>query len=118
MDAYLSLMSKVPVGALLMLSAASVISGDYFAKLWSVNRSGTLLALALVAYACSGIFYTPTLIKNGLVVTSLIWSLVSTIGFLVIGFAIFKENLTFAQSVGVAFGVVSLLILAFTAELK
>jgi multidrug transporter EmrE-like cation transporter len=118
MDAYLSLMTKIPAAILLMLSATSVVSGDYFAKLWSVNRSGTILALALVAYACSGIFYTPTLVRNGLVVTSLIWSLVSTVGFLVIGFAIFKENLTLAQGIGVAFGVVSLVVLAFTAELK
>lgn len=118
METYLAIMTKIPAWGLLSLSAMSVISGDYLAKLWSTNRNGWILLACLVAYSFSGVFYTPTLLRNGLVITSIIWSIVSAVGFLAIGLVIFKEQMSTAEGIGVAFGTVSLLILAFASELK
>lgn len=118
METYISVTSKLPVWALIGLAGVSVVSGDYLAKLWSVNKNGWLLLLALVAYSCSGVFYIPTLLRQGLVVTSIVWSIGSMVGFLAIGLVVFKESLSMAETVGVAFGVISLVILAFAVELK
>jgi multidrug transporter EmrE-like cation transporter len=107
-------MQKIPVIVLLIISSLGVIMGDFFAKYWSVHQRAIFYVIAIVGYLCSSIFYIPTLLRQGLVVTSIIWSLISTIGFLFIGLVIFKETLTLVQMIGVGFGVISLVILAFT----
>lgn len=106
-------LAKLPVWLLLLLSAAGVIAGDYFSKSWSVNQRVSLAALAIAGYACSAIFYMPTLLREGLIVTSVVWSVLSIIGFLVIGLFVFNETLTPLQWLGVGFGVVSLITLSF-----
>jgi multidrug transporter EmrE-like cation transporter len=107
----IALLGKLPVFSLLLLSALGVISGDYFAKYWSVEQRGWMYALAIVGYALSAVFYIPTLLREGLVVTSVVWVVLSTIGFLVVGILIFHETLTPLQWVGVGLGIASLLIL-------
>lgn len=114
MQTYLELMGKVPVLVLLSLSGLGVISGDVFAKYWSLHQRWPFFAAAIFGYFVSSFFYIPTLLREGLVITSIIWSLISLIGFLFIGLVIFKESLTLHQGIGVAFGLVSLVILAVT----
>jgi multidrug transporter EmrE-like cation transporter len=104
-------MAKIPVMGLILLAAASVIFGDYSAKYWSVHYDGKYLLFALVGYFLSGFFYTPTLLRDGLIITSVIWCLLSTIGFVVIGLVIFKETLSVPQVVAVTLGVISILML-------
>jgi multidrug transporter EmrE-like cation transporter len=112
MQMYLALAAKIPVFILIIFAAASVIVGDYFAKLWSIEQRPILWVVAVIGYFFSGFFYIPTLLREGLVVTSLLWSVLSIVGFLAIGLIVFKEMLTGAQVVGVVFGIVSLVILA------
>jgi multidrug transporter EmrE-like cation transporter len=103
----------IPLGILLALSSASVIVGDAFAKSWSVHQRGWMLAFAFAGYLGSALFYIPSLLKEGLIVTSVIWSLVSTIGFLVIGLLFFHETMSRWQAVAVVLGVLSLVVFAF-----
>lgn len=114
MQTYLELMGKIPVLALLAISGTGVIVGDVFAKYWSMNQRGWFLVAAFIGYFASSFFYIPTLLREGLVITSIIWSLISLIGFLFVGLVLFKESLTFHQGIGVGFGLVSLVILAIT----
>lgn len=107
-----SLIQGIPTGIFLLLSASSVILGDYFAKTWSVGRDPKCIVFALAGYLFSGIFYIPTLLKSGLVLTSTIWSIAEIGGFLVIGLLLFNESLTVTQAFGVGLGVVSLVILS------
>ncbi|KKT43473.1 MAG: drug resistance protein [Candidatus Wolfebacteria bacterium GW2011_GWE2_44_13] len=116
MQLYLAILAKFPVGVLLTLAAGSVIVGDYFGKLWSTQQRPLFLVIAFLGYFGSGFFYLPTLLREGLLVTSIIWSLLSIVGFMVIGLLIFKETLTGIQAVGVGFGVISLVILAFASH--
>ncbi len=114
MNYYIEFFQKIPVLILLLLSATSVISGDYFAKFWSINGKTTYLLLAFLAYFFSGFFYIPTLLREGLVTTSVVWSLLSIVGFVVIGIVFFKESLTVAQAVGALIGIVALIILSYS----
>ena len=114
MNFYIELFQKIPVSVLLLLSAASVISGDYFAKFWSTNRKPLFLAIALVSYLFSGVFYIPTLLRQGLVTTSVIWSILGIVGFVFIGLVIFKETLTGTQILGVVVGSIALVILSYS----
>ncbi len=101
----------VPVPVWLTLSATTVIIGDYLAKRWSIDRGATLFISAMAAYALSGPFYLPTLLKEGLVVTSLIWTIITTLGLLVVGMLIYHEHLTTSQSIGVILGIISMILL-------
>jgi len=108
---YISVLSKVPVMVLILLASISVIIGDYSAKTWSLNHKGIFLLLAFAGYFFSGFFYIPTLLREGLIVTSVIWGLLSTIGFITIGLVVFKEVLSVTQIVAVVLGISSILIL-------
>lgn len=82
-------------------------------KLWSVNHKNSFFLLAIFGYLWSGFFYLPALLKKGLVISSVIWSVVYIIGFLVIGLLIFKEPLNVRQIIGIVFGVAAVLLLSF-----
>ena len=108
----ISLLAKLPIALLLLLSATSVVLGDYFAKSWSLNQKTVFLVLAFLGYLGSSFFYIPTLLQKGLVITSLIWSLLSILGFLFVGLVLFKETLSTLQIVGVCLGVTALIVLS------
>lgn len=112
MNWWLTLAGAVPVMGLLVMSAVSVILGDLFGKLWSQKPSPLLFLLALTAYLLSGWFYLPTLRRESLVLTSVIWTVISTTGFLAIGLLLFHESLSPLQGIGVVFGVISLILLS------
>lgn len=108
----IGLFAKVPVLLLLVLSATSVVVGDYFGKKWSIEQRSMWYAIAFLGYAGSSLFYLPTLLREGLVTTSIVWSLLSIIGFLFIGLVVFHEKLNGLQTIGVGFGVIALIILS------
>lgn len=111
METFFTIFSKFPVWILLCLAATSVILGDVLAKYWSTNVKPVFYFAALIAYGFSGFFYIPTLLREGLVITSVIWSILSIVGFLAVGIILFKETLTPLQIVGVILGIVALVIL-------
>ena len=108
---YINVLNKLPVMVLITLAALSVILGDYAAKAWSVNQKPIILLISFLGYFLSAFFYIPTLLRESLIVSSVIWVLLSTIGFLVIGILIFKESLSTIQIIAVIFGVLSILVL-------
>jgi len=112
MKYFIDIFSRFPVWVLLGLSAASVILGDYFSKSWSLDQRPVFYWLGLAGYLLSGVFFIPTLLREGLVLASVIWLIVSTAGFIVIGVVLFKEALSPLQIVGVALATISLIILS------
>lgn len=98
---------------LLLLSGAFVIMGDFFAKLWSVERGSWLFVLSMVGYTLSSLLYIPVLLKGDLVITALIWSLLNIVGFSIIGLYIFKERLDPLQWIGVILGMVAMVLLTW-----
>jgi multidrug transporter EmrE-like cation transporter len=110
---YVDTLSRVPALGLVLLAAVSVILGDYGAKAWSEEGRGLYLAMGFIGYFFSAFFYIPSLLKEDLIITSVLWVLLSTIGFLVIGAVIFKEVLSPVQIGAVVLGIVSICILTF-----
>lgn len=114
MNIFTDLLPRLPVYFLLVISAAAVTIGDYFAKKWSLDQKNIFIALAIFNYFLASCFYIPTLLKEGLVVTTVIWILLSTIGFLFVGVIIFKEPLSITHYIGVAIGIIAIFILALS----
>ena len=111
-DTIVATLSKVPVLGLLVLAATSVIFGDYAAKYWSTGVGNIWYFFAFIGYFGSAFFYIPTLLREGLVVTSLIWVVLSSAGFILIGVVLFGESLTPFQTLGLGLGLISVLLLS------
>ena|SRR5258708_38867688 len=107
-----SIIEQLPSLFLIILAACFTILGDYFGKTWSINHKQIFFLLAILGYAASGLIYTPVLLKQGLVISSVIWSISTILGFIFIGLILFHESLNTIQAVGVILGIVSLAILA------
>lgn len=103
---------KIPLIFWLLGSAAAVVAGDYFAKKWSIDRTTSFFWLSVILYAIASQLYLPTLLKEGLVVTSILWTVISSVGFIFIGIYFFQEHLTVVQWVGVGFGFIAVCLLA------
>jgi multidrug transporter EmrE-like cation transporter len=111
-ESWIKLLERIPTLFLLVIAAVAVIFGDYMAKCWSVERKGSLFALAITGYILTGLFFIPTLTRNSLSVNAVIWVLLDTMGFLFIGLVIFKEQLNFWQGVAVLLGTAALVLFA------
>ena len=111
-----SFTQKFPIIVLILLSASSVVFGDYLAKSWSLSQRSWLFLGAFIAYGLSSIFYVPTLLRESLIITSILWVLISTLWFLLVGLVLFRENLTTEQWIRAAFGVIALVILSVTGK--
>ena len=107
-------LQKLPPLLLVSIAALSVIIGDLFAKYWSLNTKNIFYVLAVLFYIGSAIFYIPSLLTKGLVITSVLWTLISTVGLLLVGIFIFKEHISSLEVVGLFFGIISLMILSFS----
>ncbi len=105
-------LEMVPLFGLLIFSALFTISGDYFGKVWSINHNLITFLLAFVLYAIGGLLFIPTLAKESLVVTTIIWVLLAEFGNLAVGLLLFHEKIDFLQSFGIAFGFIAICIFA------
>ncbi|MEK7187666.1 MAG: hypothetical protein AAB691_02355 [Patescibacteria group bacterium] len=106
------LLSKLPTIALLLIGAICVAVGDYFAKSWSVEQRDILYYIAFASYALSPLFYLPTLLKESLIVTTIIWSILIILVSITLGAIVFHETLSPLKWSGVILGLVALVILS------
>lgn len=112
MQSLIDFFGKFSVTLLLTFSGLCVIIGDIFAKGWSENRQPYLYFLALTSYFASSFLYLPTLLRKGLVVTTLAWMIFAVVGFLLVGVLMYKETFTPIQIAGVILGIVALILLS------
>lgn len=103
--------SRLPLWSLILLSGIWLVVGDLFAKQWSEDQKISLFILAILSYVLYGIFFIPSLLKDGLIVTALSVILINILGFLFIGLVIFKETLSPVQIVGLILGIISVILL-------
>lgn len=116
MQLFIAFTSKIPVLALLIISAAFTVFGDIFAKYWSFQTRPLFFLLSVFFYSASTIPFIPTLLREGLVITSMIWFLISILGFIVVGIVMFKETLSIYQAVGAILSAIALLLLLIPAK--
>ena len=116
MEKLIEILKNIPLPFFFLASLVAVLMGDFFAKFWSVSLKGSFFIIASIGYLLSGILYMPTLLQKGLVITATIWTILNIIGFLAIGFMVFKENITTLQTFGLALGVIAIAILSWPAN--
>ena len=97
---------------LLIPSAICVCLGDYLGKLWSISSSKATFVYAMLFYSMGGMLFILSLKHTGLVIANMLWTCSTMIGFLFIGLYLFNESLTTLQTIGIAFGAISILLLS------
>lgn len=106
----LDFFNKLPLWLLIAFSSGFTILADILAKYWSINPEKTVWLVVAGLIYCAGAFvYMPTLLKESLIVTSVLWTLLSTGGFILAGLFLFDEKLSNWQLMGLIFGIISLL---------
>ena len=108
----MQILGHTPVIILLIISAVLTVLADIVAKYWSISRSSTLFIAALIIYAVSTVFFIPTLVRETLIVSATLGTVLATVGFVLASLFIFKESISSIQWVGVVFGIVSVILLS------
>jgi drug/metabolite transporter (DMT)-like permease len=95
---------------LLIISTLGTLIGDIFGKLWIVKQKPLMWLLAVSIYSIGAISYIQSLKYEGLIITSIIWHILSIIGVFIIGIVFFDEKITLLQSLGIGFGLLALIL--------
>jgi multidrug transporter EmrE-like cation transporter len=102
-------------GVILLLIASGVMfgAGEFLSKKFA-QAPGIIAALLTIgAYVICELFWLPALAKtNTLAITGTIWNVMAFIGTIFIGMVLFKETLSPVAYWGIAFGLVSVLLLS------
>lgn len=106
---YLS--ETIPTWALLVLVAGCIVIGDTIIKYWTGNQKDWMVVVVLVFYTISGLLYFPTLLNENLTTATVIWSVLSLIGSVLVGLLIFRETVSLVQGVGIMLGILSVILI-------
>jgi drug/metabolite transporter (DMT)-like permease len=104
----------IPPSVLVMVSALLMIVGDYYAKKWSLKQKMIFFLFLLFFTLVSSGFYIASLLQAGLVVTSMLYTVIAMSGHIIMGTLIFKERLTRRQIIGVILGCISIISLSIS----
>ena len=104
----------IPFWIWIVLSAIFFALGEFFSKKFALNPGWTLFALFIIVDLVSAAAWLPAIFeKNQLSTTGVIWSIISVAATVLIGILAFSEKLTIIKCIGLAFGLVSVVLLSF-----
>ena len=75
--------------------------GIIAAKLFSTNKNPWLLLLTVFCFGGAGFFFARSLRYEGAAITNVLWIAISVILVTILGYFIFKENITPIQLIGI-----------------
>jgi len=103
----------IPFWIWITISAIFFALGEFFSKKFALNPGWVLFATFIIIDIISASTWLPAIFeKNQLSTTGVIWSIASVAATVLIGVLAFSEKLTLIQCVGLAFGVVSVILLS------
>ena len=76
------------------------ISGTLCAKLYSVNKNSLFLFATFLFFGGAGFLFAKSLAYEGMAITNILWISLSIIAMTIIGYFVFKENITPIQFIG------------------
>lgn|ERR1035437_1244993 len=103
----------LPAWAWILISAIFFGIGEFVSKKFALNPGWTLFILFIAFDIISAAAWIPAIFeKNQLSATGVIWSIVSLMATVSIGILAFHEKVTLVQSIGLATGLVSVVLLS------
>jgi len=105
-------LSIIPPFVWLLFSTAFFAAGEYMSKKWGGNPSWVLAFEVTAVYAIGAFLWLPSMLNNGkLSIIGTIWALLGAVLTVAIGIFIFREEVTFRQTVGIVLVIASLALL-------
>jgi multidrug transporter EmrE-like cation transporter len=96
----------------LFLSIICFGFGEYFSKIFTTTPTVKIACFVVFSYALGSLSWLPAIYKVKLLaVVGTVWTILSLLMTLFIGLVIFHEPITTFQIVGIAFGLVSVILL-------
>jgi multidrug transporter EmrE-like cation transporter len=109
----MQLLAMIPYWIWIVTSAIFFGLGEFLSKKFALNPGWTVFIAFLVVDIISASAWLPAIFeKNQLSVTGVIWSIVSLMATVAIGVFAFNEKLTMIQSIGLATGLLSVILLS------
>lgn len=96
---------------LIVLATAFEVIGDVYFKKWSLGGKNILLVLGFVIYAIGTVLWALSLKYEFLSKAISILTLLNLIAVVLIGVLYFKENLSLINKIGIALGILSVILI-------
>lgn len=77
------------------------VAGASAAKMWYLHKSPYYLALTIILFGLAGLTFAKSLSYQGMAITNILWVAFSAILVVLVGYFIFRENITPLQLVGI-----------------
>jgi multidrug transporter EmrE-like cation transporter len=109
----MNLFTLLPAWAWIVISSIFFAFGEFISKKFALNPGWTLFIVFLIVDILSAASWLPALFeKNQLSVTGVAWSVLSLMATVIIGIFVFNERLTLLQTLGLAAGLLSVVLLS------
>lgn len=96
---------------LIFIGVVLEVVGDIYIKKWTIEKQNLLLVLGVVLYFVGSIFWIMCLKYEYLFRAISIFTILNLIIIVLAGIVIFNEHLTTANKIGVALGILSIILL-------
>ncbi len=103
--------SKIIFFILIIVAVVFEIIGDVLFKKWSVDTKNTLLYIGLLIYFVGTVFWAISLRYEFLSKAISVFTLLNLIAIVAVGVFYFNEDLSVVNKIGIALGVVSIVLI-------
>ena len=109
----MEILTIIPSWIWITISTILFAFGEFLSKEFALNPGWKFFTFFMIINTVSAAAWIPAIFeKNQLSITGVIWSIVSLIATVAVGLLIFHEKLTPTQSVGLALGVIAVILLS------
>lgn len=95
-----------------MITTVEIV-GILIAKKWNLNNNPIYLLTAVSLFGLVGFLFARSLKYEGMAIMNILWISFSVIVITFVGYFVFKENISLAQSVGIGIIVIGLFLVNF-----
>jgi multidrug transporter EmrE-like cation transporter len=85
--------------------------GVILAKLWLIHRNPLLILGTMLAFGGAGYVFTKALRYEGMAIVNVLWISISVILVTIMGYFVFKENISITQFIGMGVILVGLILI-------
>ena len=96
---------------LIVLAVALEVVADVLFKKWSLNHRQVLFGVGLSIYFLGTIFWAYSLKYNYLSKAISVFTILNLVILVLVGVLVFKENLSLINKVGIALGIISIILI-------
>ncbi len=96
---------------LIAIAVLLEVTGDIFFKKWTIQNKNILLIIGLLIYFIGSVFWAISLKYELLSKAISIFTILNLIIIALVGILIFKENLSLINKLGIALGILSIILI-------